>query len=153
MRKLLSLIFAITLVLTLFATPAFAGPAAPLTDVQFYAVTSDGNNYNWEIIYNEMSPTIPLTGTEGVFAIYLEGYENPSSFRIYNNGIDITSKTYEPIPPDYYTDSYSVVYAKMVYKAFNLSDVSTGNFTVQATSINYPFITWSDQMYESVNPS
>ena len=141
-------------VLTLFvATPTFAGPAAPLTDVQFYAVTSDGNNYNWENIYNKISPTISLTGTEGVFAIYLEGYEDPYSFRIYNNGFDITSKTYEPIPPTYYTDSYSVVYAKMVYKAFKLSDVSTGNFTVKATSLTYPFTTWSDQMYEQVNLS
>lgn len=148
MKSLRSLIMiSIVIASFLMATVSIAAPAPPLTDLRFYGVTSDGNGYVWEYVYNKQSPDLPLQGNIGVFAIYVEGYEDPYSFKIMNMGVDITSLTYEPIPPDYYVDGNGMMYAKMVYRAFPLDQVSQGSFTVQAKSINYPWNTMYDTLW------
>lgn len=145
----------ILLIITMLVFPVVvnAQPAPPLTDIQFLAVTSDGNNYEWEYVLDKWSPDLPLYGDQGYFAIFIEGYYNQNTLRLYNYGNDITYLTYHALPREPLTDSGGIIWGYIVYLGFPLDNVNSGNFTIQAMSLVHPYNTLSDTLVGvQINP-
>lgn len=140
----------ITAILLLVPMSVSAQPAPPLTNVQIIGVTSDGEGYVWEnIAFAQTVASVPLSGTTGYLAIYVEGTQLGSFPAIRNGGTVIP--TFQALPDDFVTDSSGMVVGAIQYRGFDLADVSTGQFS--ATSINYypPNQSITDFLYITVN--
>lgn len=130
-----------------------AGPAPQLTDLQIIAVTSDGNNYEWEDIYfNQNWASKPLEGNTAYFAIYVEGTELSGTLRIYSGGQDITKYTTEPLPPDYLSGPDRIVYGKIVYKEIPFGYLN-GSINVEARNYYPPNRTFYDYLNFDLIPT
>lgn len=148
-KKLLATFFAFMMTFVAFGSFAHAEPVPPLTDLQIIGVTSDGNGYVWEdITFNQFSANTTLTGTEGVIAVYVEGWQsnNQNQPRLYFSGTDITAQTYRPISDEYLTDAGGTVYGRIVYLAFPLNIVNSGRLTVESTDYYPPNQTFYDNL-------
>lgn len=117
----------IFIVILSFSLPVAAAPAPPLTDVQIVGVTSDGNNYEWEnISRNQLIANVPLSGTEAVFKIYVEGTDLLKRPAVYLNGENITSSSYRKFADEYLSGPDRIVYGKYQYYAVPLDVLGDG---------------------------
>ena len=153
MKKVLSVFLVSLLAIPfMFSGTAHAAPAPALTNIQFIGVTSDGENGNWEKIgFNQQSASIPMSGENGYIAVYVEGTIQAGTLRIYNNGNNITSSTFQELPDDYVTDSNNIVIGTIKYIGIPLSAVSSGTFTVSANNYYPPNNTIYDNLFITVN--
>ncbi|MGK4008599.1 DUF4879 domain-containing protein [Sorangium sp. So ce1036] len=129
-----ALIALVAVALSLIQMTASAQPAPPLSDVQILGVTSDGAGYIWdEISFTQTTASMPLTGTTGYIAIYVQGTQLGSFPAIRNGGNVIT--TTQALPIQYVENSMGYIIGAIHYRQFDLADVTTGQFS--ATAINY----------------
>lgn len=145
-------VLAVFMLLALLIVPnmAFAAPAPALTNVQIIGVTSDGRNYVWDnIAYSVTSTHYPMSGTTGVLAIYCVGTILGSTPAVYNNGQVVS--TYSARDNTYVSDSSGKVIGTVYYRAFNLSDVTSGDFTASAMNYYPPNQTFYDHLQITVN--
>ncbi|WP_431089508.1 hypothetical protein [Paenibacillus sp. 8b26] len=135
MKKLYGLSFTLILVFALFLIPsASAAPVPHLTSIQIVGITSDGANNVWS--------NSNLSGTQGVIAVKCIGtiLGSPPRPTITQNGVFIPTTQYQP--NEYITQGNNVI-GTIYYRAFNLSDVSTGSLTASAQDYHAPNKTYT----------
>jgi hypothetical protein len=146
--KLFSLVF--ILIFLMIPGMASASPAPALTNVQIIAVTSTGQNYVWDnIAFNDTSAHTPMSGDTGVLAIYCAGTILGSFPAVYSNGDLVT--TYSARDSSFVTDSSGNVVGTIYYRAFDLSDVTSGDFAASASNYYPPNQTYTDHLNIDVN--
>ncbi|SDK36224.1 DUF4879 domain-containing protein [Sediminibacillus albus] len=152
MKKFLGLLFIAFLAIPLLpADQASAAPAPELTDVQIFGVTSDAAGYVWEDInFNQQSAVNPMGGETGYLAVYVEGTMQQGTFRVFNNGNNITSQTFKALDDEDVTDSGNNVIGTIKYIGFPLSAVSSGRFTISANNYYPPNNTLYENLYIEV---
>lgn len=144
-RFFLSLL-AILMVAVFIPGTAYANPAPPLTNLQIIGVTSDGENGIWEEIeFNQQVANIPLSGTTGYLAVYVQGTIWENDPLVYKSGERL--QTTNPIPSDWVIDSSGRVIGEIVYYEFELSGLTSGRFTVSASDYYPPHQTRYDHLY------
>lgn len=133
LKKMSVFIVLIGLVSTLFITTSttFAQQAPSLSYLNIAAITSDGDNYQWHYPESEyLSTGYTASGNEVILAIYVEGYIQPNSLRLYVDDVDITNDTYEPLPREDIVGPGNLVYGSIYYKAISLDHFENKNIGV-----------------------
>ncbi|MFK4303654.1 MULTISPECIES: hypothetical protein [unclassified Paenibacillus] len=140
MKKLYGLSVSLMLAFVLFLLPtvASAAPTPPLTSLEIVGITSDGYNYEWSNAH--------LSGTEGVIAVQVRGtiWGSPPKPNIVQDGTIIP--TTQALPNDYITDSGNNVIGTIYYRAFDLSDVTSGLLFATAQDYYPPNRTFTDNI-------
>ncbi|KFN08377.1 hypothetical protein [Paenibacillus macerans] len=120
----------------LLPSSASAAPTPPLTGVSIVGITPDGNGYK--------GSNSNLSGTECVIAVYCQGtIWAPPNYPVISQGGELVPTT-EDRPNEYVTDSGGYVIGTVHYRAFDLSDVTTGILSASAQDYNTPHRTFTD---------
>ncbi|GGE40896.1 hypothetical protein GCM10011391_19590 [Pullulanibacillus camelliae] len=147
----IAILLALPVVFTI-SEKAHAAPAPELTNLQVIGVTSDGVNGEWENIdFNQQSANIPMSGQNGYIAVYIEGTVQNGTFQVYDNGNNITSRTFQALPDDYVTNANNIVIGTIKYIGVPLSEVTSGIFNVTANNYYPPNNTLYDNLFITVN--